>query len=66
MTKTETWYHLEYSLTGANDWYRASGPTFDSLESANKHKTDITEKHSNFFEYRIVRVETIYTPMTGD
>ncbi len=50
--KLETWYEIQYSLIGADDWY-SSGKTLESERSARVHLSEMW--HSNEHEYRIAK-----------
>lgn len=55
----QTWYEIEYSAKGENDWFRANGQ-FDSALSAQEFISNVPKCD---YEYRIVRVDLTRTPI---
>ncbi len=50
ITNTETWYVIQYSLAGADDWY--SGQSLDTESAAREY---LKESPKGEFEYRIAK-----------
>jgi hypothetical protein len=50
---SETWFEIEYSHRGENDWYQSGMGTFDALESA---REKIRNRQDEGFDYRVVKV----------
>ncbi len=50
----QVWYELEYSRTGAEDWFAASGTT-DTEEAAQRMLAASKAARTEGFEYRAVR-----------
>lgn len=49
----ETWFEIEYSIIGADDWF-ATSSTVDTIESARQKLVEKVANSLGGFEYRIV------------
>lgn len=50
----QTWYEIQYSPRGEDDWFSFDG-SYDTIESARK-KLATRDTHASAFEFRIVKV----------
>ena len=55
VTHTETWYVLQYSRKGDDDWYDMSGDTYDTLTWARRKLRQEQMEQGRNFDLRIVK-----------
>ena len=60
--RQETWYEIQYSLKGADDWF-SSHHTADTPESARRRLAEVNaEPRSAEYDYRLVKATLTQEP----